>query len=67
MATKEPSWILHPKSGDLEGINNHMLNFISQSFYIMHCICIQYFAWVILVNLYKHLHIGLTSVLFNST
>jgi hypothetical protein len=33
VATKETFWILHPKPSDLGGINIHMLNFISQSFY----------------------------------
>jgi hypothetical protein len=68
VATKETSWILHQKSDDLEGINIHVLNLISQcQFTKLDFICIQYFTSLLLMNLYEYLHIGLTSVLFNST
>jgi len=67
VATKETSCILHQKSGDLEGINITVLNLISQCHFTkFYFICIQYFTSLLLMNLRKYLHIGLTSVLFNS-
>jgi hypothetical protein len=66
VATKETSWILHQKSRDLEGINVHMLNLLSQCHLAkLDFICIQYFTSLLFMNLYNFLHI--TSVLFNST
>ena len=64
METKEISLILRQKSGDLEGINIHMLDLISQCHFTkLDFMCIQYFTSLLLVNLCKYLHIGLTSVL----
>jgi len=46
VATKETSWILDQKSCDLEGINIHMRNLISQCHFTeLDFICIQYITF----------------------